>query len=334
MVESTSRGSGRDALSDEERGEEREEDQEHEEERRREEHIGEERAREEHEEETERVEQHEEEEKIDERDEAAESEILETLGREEVATDRELKVRLEDDFFPWVVGRAIRRLFDGEAIDKVGYPGRRRKVGRGEVGAFYVPYGVEYDSVKEIIKRKKDASDGIANILMGGSSVSGHVEDLFYDAFVSLGFKFGGRDVSTLGERKAVGVPGKEPPNVDFVFERDGIRYGIDVKNWIRYEWITRKDVVSKVKVAKELGVVPFIVARYADKDVVYKEIVEKGGLVYSYRHLLVPSVYESLAKAAQELLGYPILAVDKLPDFKVEWIGKLHSALVNRVRV
>lgn len=321
-------------MSDEEREEEGEEDQEHEEERRREEHIEEERAREEHEEETERLEEHEEEEEVDERDEAAESVILETLGREKVATDRELKVRLEDDFFPWVVGRAIRRLFDGGVIDKRGYPGRRRKVGRGEVGAFYVLHGIEYDSVKEIIKSKKQASDGVATILMGGSSVSGHVEDLFYDAFLSLGFKFGGRDVSTLGDRRAVGVPGKEPPNVDFVFERDGIRYGIDVKNWIRYEWITRKDVVSKVTVAEQLGVVPFIVARYADKDVVYKEIVQKGGLVYSYRHLLVPSVYESVAKAARDLLGYPILAVDKLPDFKVDWIDKLHSALVKRVRV
>ena len=318
-------------MSDEEREEDEEEDQEHEEERHREEHIQEEHAREEDEEETEGLEQHEEDEEVDERDEAAESALVETLGRVRVATDRELKVRLEDDFFPWVVGRAIRRLLDGEVIDKVGYPGRKRKVGRGEVAAFYVPHGIEYDSVKEIIKRKKDASDGIANILMGGTSVSGHVEDLFHDAFLSLGFKFRGRDVSTLGDRKAVGVPGKEPPNVDFVFERDGIRYGIDVKNWIRYEWITRKEVVSKVTVAEQLGVVPFVVARYADKDVVYKEIVQKGGLVYSYRHLLVPSVYESLAKAAHELLGYPILAVDRLPDFKVDWIGRLHSALVKR---
>jgi len=320
-------------LSDEEREEEEEEDQEHKEERRREEHIEEERAREEHEEETERLEQHEEEEEVDERDEEAESVLVETLGRVKVATDRELKVRLEDDFFPWVVGRAIRRLLDGDVIDKVGYPGRR-KVGRGEVAAFYVPHAIEYDSVKEIIKRKKAVSEGIANILMGGSSVSGHVEDLFQDAFLSLGFKFHGRDVSSFGGRKAVGVPSKEPPNLDFVFERDGVRYGIDVKNWIRYEWNSRDEVVSKLRVAADLGVVPFIVARYMDKDLVYKRIVQEGSLVYRYRHLLVPSVYESLAEAARELLGYPILAVDKLPGFKVDWIGKLHSAFVERVRV
>jgi len=241
--------------------------------------------------------------------------ISEILGEVSVATDRELKVRLEKTFFPWVVGRALGVLINDEVVEKVGYPGRRRIVGT-DVVSFYVLSGTNYDSVKDLIKKKKDVSEGVANVLTGVSPAGAHAEDLFEHAFLSLGFKFHGRDVSEFSGRKVHGVSGKEPPNVDFVFERDGLLYGVDVKNWIRYEWDTRDDVNMKVRVARQLGLVPFIIARYVDEDIAYNAVIKRGGIVYRYGDLLVPSLYESLARAARETLGYPMLAIDALPDY------------------
>jgi len=43
----------------------------------------------------------------DEYEENAETRILEVLSQHQVVTDRELKVRLEREFFPWVVGARI-----------------------------------------------------------------------------------------------------------------------------------------------------------------------------------------------------------------------------------
>jgi hypothetical protein len=226
-------------------------------------------------------------EEIDPRVEEAEPKIMEILREVEVATDRELKVRLEKEYFPWVVGRAIGLLLGGGEVDKVGYPGRK-KLGRTEVGSFYVVHGVEYDSVKDVIRQKKDVSEGIINVLTGVSPAADHAEDLFEAGFVSLGFKIHGRDVSEFRGRHARRIPGKEPPNVDFVLERDGIIYGVDVKNWIRYEWDSRDDVVLKVSVAKQLGVAPFIAARYVDGDVLYNEVFLKRGVTYRYGDLLV----------------------------------------------
>lgn len=159
--------------------------------------------------------------------------IVAVLKNVRVATDRELKVRLEKQYFPWVVGRALGQLFDEDIVSKVSYPGRRRVKGS-EVGAFYTLKETEYESVRETVKKKKVASEAIANVLTGVSPVADHAEDLFEQAFRDLGFTFCGRDVSEFRGHRAVGVPGKEPPNVDFVFERDRVAYGIDVKNWIR----------------------------------------------------------------------------------------------------
>lgn len=85
------------------------------------------------------------------------------------------------------------------------------------------------------------------------------------------------------------------------------------------------------MRVAKELRVVPFILARYVDQDILYNEIYLKKGLAYRYEELLLPRVYSSLAEDARKLLGYPVLAVDVLPDYKVNWLEKLHLDFVGR---
>jgi hypothetical protein len=244
-------------------------------------------------------------EQTDARVESAKPDIVETLKAIGVATDRELKVRLEKKYFPWVVGRALGILLEqGDAI-KVGYAGRRRVRGS-EVASFYTLKGVQYATVEALIKEKKIASEAVANILTEVSLAADHAEELFEPAFRRLGFIIHGKNMSEFRGKKAVGVPDKEPPNVDFVIERDAFVYGVDVKNWIRYEWDTRRDVVAKVTVARQMGVVPFIVARYLDQDVLYNEIYLKSGLAYRYGELLVPVVYESVAKTAKALLGYP----------------------------
>jgi len=69
--------------------------------------------------------------------------VSDILDNVTVATDRELKVRLEKEYFPWVVGRTLGVLIKDGVVEKVGYPGRRRVAGT-EVISFYVLSGTEY----------------------------------------------------------------------------------------------------------------------------------------------------------------------------------------------
>lgn len=63
---------------------------------------------------------------VDARVEEAKEEILKLLERVPVVTDRELKVRLEKQFFPWVTGRALSLLLNSE-VEKHGYAESRYK---------------------------------------------------------------------------------------------------------------------------------------------------------------------------------------------------------------
>jgi len=254
----------------------------------------------------------------------AEERLVRVIRDVRVATDRELKVRLERDFFPWVTSRALERLLRKGVIQKIGYPGRPSRSGGTE--AFYVEAGTSYDEVQDLVRRKRCIANTLRDLLTGVSEPATHAENLFYDAFIRLGFTVHGRDVTEFRGRKAQGVAGREPPNIDFVIERDGLIYGVDIKNWIRYEYDSRNEIENKVRVALSLRTVPWIIARYIDKDTIYTTVHGNKGVAYPYGTLLLPYSLRSLAQDAASLLGYPVLAVDALPQYKVEWMEKLHQ--------
>jgi len=262
----------------------------------------------------------------------AKKEIIAIVKLQKVVTDREVKVRLEGEAFPgppgpfpWVVGRAMKALEEGKILKPHGYRGRRR-IGKGVPFKFYSMRGTPYPEIAQLIEKKRRISADINNLLTGEASASFHAENLFFEAFEQLGFVNHGRNKSEFKGKTVSGLPGKKPPDLDFIVERDGIVYGVDVKNWIRYEYGTRKEVDSKVRLAEELGIVPFIVARYVDREKVNEIIYSHGGVVYEYKLLILPSTLRSLAEDAAHFLGYPTLAVDQLPEMMVNRIADIHE--------
>jgi hypothetical protein len=270
------------------------------------------------------------EEQIDQFEEEAVPQIEEIIATQRVVTEREVKIRLEDRFFPWVTGRALKTMVDSGVVLKQGLAGRRGKI---ETKNFYSLPDFRYDDILGLMREKRAVSKEINAMLTGHAPATYFAEDLFERAFEALGFDIVDRDASKYEERRVVGVRGKEPPNVDFIMKRDGVIYGADIKNWLRYEITTREEVKSKVSVALQLGVVPFILARYVDKATIFKEIVEKGGICYPYRTLIVSPRFETLARDAIRVLGYPVIALDRLPAYKVKHIDFLHKNHLRRQR-
>jgi len=267
----------------------------------------------------------------EERDEYAEdamSAIEEIIATQRVVTDRELKARLEDKFFPWVTGRALSSMVESGQVLKIGYPGRRK---RNVAKDFYTLPDFDYNDIRGELEDKRQVSAEVNAMLTGQAPATFFAEDLFERAFNSLGFTIIDRDASEYKGRKVSAVRGKEPPNLDFIVERDKLVYGVDVKNWIRYEFDTRDEVIFKVGLALQLHITPFMIARYVDKDTIYKEVILKGGICYPFRTLLFSPNFASLALKANSLLGYPVMALDRLPPFKVKHIGFLHTNVLAR---
>jgi len=266
----------------------------------------------------------------DEYEESAEVKILEVISQHQVVTDRELKVRLEREFFPWVIGRVVNRLINDGKVRLVHPPGRKGRMGT--PSNFYMDLSANYEQNLPLLLRKRKVSSYVNSLLTRLSPAGFHAENVFESAFNSLRFEIVGRDVSELGDKRVKHVSGKEPPNLDFVIKRNKVIYGVDIKNWIKYEFDSVSEVMGKVDLATQLGIVPFICARYVDKATLYG-IVKIPGIVYRYETLILPPEFRTLAMEASRLLGYPVLAVDVLPAFKLEFMSKLHRLMYKRLR-
>lgn len=259
------------------------------------------------------------------------SKVEETIAERKVVTDRELKVRLEKDIFPWITGRALNAMVREGIVRRVGFVGRKTK-GKRIPESFFTLYGTEYNKIVARLEEKREISRDINAQLTAHAIAGTHAENLFEKAFGELGFKILGRNMSKFrGKEVKARVEDRQPPDLDFIITKDNVYYGVDIKNWIKYEAATRFDVIKKVKCALDLEVTPFIIARYVDKDTIYNEIFKKGGICYPYGTLLFPPSLDSLADKARDLLGYPILALDTLPKYKVSWIDKLHEDNIRR---
>jgi hypothetical protein len=46
-------------------------------------------------------------------------------------------------------------------------------------------------------------------------------------------------------------VGGRQEKDIDFLAEKEGVMFAVEVENWIRYEANTRNEVFSKVGVAR-----------------------------------------------------------------------------------
>ena len=266
----------------------------------------------------------------DEYEENAEVRILEVISQHQVVADRELKVRLEREFFPWLIGRVVNRLIGDDKVRLVHPPGRKGRMGTPH--NFYMDLSANYEENLQLLLKKRRVSSYVNSLLTRLSPAGFHAEDVFESAFNSLRFEIVGRDVSEFGDKRVKGVPGKEPPNLDFVIQRNKITYGVDIKNWIKYEFDSVSDVMDKVDLAMQLGIIPFICARYVDKDTLYK-IVKIPGIVYRYETLILPPEFRTLAAEARTLLGYSVLATDALPPYKLDFMRKLHRLMVKRLR-
>jgi hypothetical protein len=254
--------------------------------------------------------------------------VLETITQQQVVTDRELKVRLERRFFPWVIGRVVKRLLDDGSIRLVHPPGR--KGGMGTPDNFYLDKSADYEKMLKLILRKKRVSVYVNSLLTKLSPAGFFAEEVFETAFNSLGFKIHGTDVSEFRGEKVQGVSGKQPPNLDFVIEKNKIVYGVDIKNWIKYEFDSVDNVMDKVNLALQLKIVPFICARYVDKTTLYN-ITRIPGIVYSYETLILPPEFQTLAEEARSLLGYPVLVGEILPQHKLDFVKKLHGIMLKK---
>jgi len=218
----------------------------------------------------------------------------------EVFFGNQLAVQNEDLFFHWITYRALADLIETGLIHT-----ERRKMAIGS--EIKLVWHRKHRYYKRDAKRVVDLVDeyGSPNIC---AAMGLHGEQMILAGFAKKQFVMRDHNTRRFDDREWV----ETEHNLDFIFERDGRAYGVEVKNTLSY--MDRKEFEIKIQLCETLGITPVFAVRMLPKTWTY-ELINKGGYAMILKYQLYPWTHVELARRVARELGLPVDAPKALAD-------------------
>ena len=205
---------------------------------------------------------------------------------------RQIEVLLEGKFFHWITNRAVRELVDQHFLKG---DVRNLKTG-GEIHLVWHKGNRYYRREATALLRLVNA---YADPNVSGA-IGLHGETMVLEGFARNEFVMRGRNTNSYGDR----TWHETGHTLDFIFERDGKAYGIEVKNMLGY--MEYDELKVKMSMCRYLRVGTVFVARMLPKSWI-REIVDAGGFALILKYQLYPWTHRELAKTVKSGLGLPV---------------------------
>ena len=125
-------------------------------------------------------------------------------------------------------------------------------------------------------------------------------EHLVLAAFARQRFLLLGEEANSYGDK----VWTQTGHDLDFIFERDGIGYGIEVKNTLGY--LDIGEFLAKIKLARHIGVKPVFAVRALPRTWA-NALIQAGGYAMIMRYQFYPWTHKDVADKISATLGLPV---------------------------
>jgi len=242
--------------------------------------------------------------------------IMNLLDKHDFLSQRTIQILLEKEkYWHTVTWNAIKDIRKENKLRTAKYPPR---------GSFPV-WVYRYDLRINDLKKKIDAEyKPVYKEFIDASSEMGfYCEDIIEMALAKAGFVTLSRNQNTKYFR---GRTSSARTDLDFIAYKEGVFYGIEVKNLIGYpDW--NEEIIGKKSIAEFHGI-QFVMMSRALGSYGY-DLFQCGGLYMEFQELIWAPKFSSLAERVKEKLYFPIICVDKPPDellVKVKQIPFLHE--------
>jgi len=221
-------------------------------------------------------------------------------NRAAVYFSRQLEVIHEDQWFHWITNRVLGRLAEEGLIKR-----EERKLSSG--GRIILLWHKGHRYYRRDASRLVSLVDEYANPNIG-FAVGLSAELLVLEGFAKCEFVTRGRNTKMFKGKEWIA----SDHDLDFIFERDGIAYGVEVKNKLGY--MEYKELAAKVALCRYLGIRPLIVARMLPKTWI-KQVIDAGGFALIMKWQLYPYTHRELAKRVKAELRLPVDAPKALEE-------------------
>jgi hypothetical protein len=205
---------------------------------------------------------------------------------------QQIETLYEEKYFHWITARALNELAKEGKVRSTLLP-----LGTGTTIRFYAASKNRYftRAANKKIKLVQEFADPAFTEALGRQG-----EIMFQAALPSVGFI---PTASKVRSYKGAAWTATQH-DLDFVFERDGVAYGAEIKNTLPY--IPGKELAIKTLMCRHLGLRPLFIVRFAPKSYI-EEVRQVGGFTLVFKYQLYPFGYRSLAKRVQAELGLPV---------------------------
>jgi len=214
----------------------------------------------------------------------------------------QLAVQNERVFFHWITYRAITDLVEAGLIHT-----ERRKLAIGS--EIKLVWHRKHRYYKRDAKRVIELVDEYGSPNMC-AAMGLHGEQMVLGGFARREFIMRGHGHHTrrFGDRRWT----ESEHNLDFIFERDGKSYGVEVKNTLSY--MDQKEFDTKMRLCETLGVAPVFAVRMLPRTWNH-ELISRGGYAMILKYQLYPWTHVDLARRVARELGLPVDAPKALAD-------------------
>jgi hypothetical protein len=224
---------------------------------------------------------------------------------------RQIEVLHEAYWYHWITNRALRELVGNGVI-------RSEARALKNSGPIHLMWHRKYRYFKRDAQRVVDLVEEYANPNISGAlGIQGEL--LVLEGFAQRQFVLRGRHTREFEDRRWE----ESEHELDFIFERDGVGYGVEVKNMLGY--MDHDELELKIRLCGQLGVKPVFVARMLPKSWI-KEIVDAGGFALVLKYQLYPVTHLDLARRVNQELGLPVDAPRALAMGTVDRFVRWHE--------
>jgi hypothetical protein len=221
---------------------------------------------------------------------------------------RQLQVKFEKKYFHWVTNNALTGLF------KIGYlKDVRIPKEKGTSTRFFIHHSNRY-AKREINRMEKVIEEYSQSHIT--RSCGYRAEDLFCKGLALRGFLPVGPKVREYKGKKWQ----KTDHDLDFIFIRDGIEWGCEIKNKLGY--IEKEELGIKLEMCAFWGIRPLFIMRYSPKT--YNNMIYRsGGFALIFETQIYELSQEDLVKRIREVLGLPVDCPKAIPGGIIDRFDK-----------
>lgn len=228
-----------------------------------------------------------------------------------VAFSRQLEVIFEHEFYHWITYRAI-----GDLVQQGILRTEPRRLVTGS------PLYLLRHRRNRYYRRTARRVLGLVNEYAApniGASLGLHGEAMILEGFAAHRFVMQGRET-----RQHAGRTWQQTDHdLDFIFERDGMAYGVEVKNTLGY--MDYKELALKIRMCRHLRIRPVFVCRMLPKTWSW-EVIQSGGFALILKWQLYPWTHKDLARRVQRELRLPVDSPRRLQQGTMERFVRWHQ--------